>query len=97
MRGRGFETYTEQILNAWNRIQLLNMERQEPIFLLQTDNYHNWVFTFHSTRVQLQLVGDYYCRIYNMHPLLPGGTGQNIYILGLGKVGSVLPTHLVTE
>ena len=36
MIGRGFEPRTEQMLNAGDRLQLLNMEQQEPIFLLQT-------------------------------------------------------------
>ena len=51
MRGRGFEPHTERMLNAGNGLQLLNMERQEPIFLLQTDEHSlisqaesEWIF-----------------------------------------------------
>ena len=104
MRGRGFEPHTKRMLNAGHGLQLLNMERQEPIFLHQTDaqqpNCSSCIrmdFTFHSTRVRAMIAGDCYCLIYRMYPLLPGGTGQTIYILRLGKVGSVLPTHLLNS
>ena len=104
MRGRGFEPHTERMINTGHGLQLLNMEQQEPIFLLQTDEHSlisqvesEWIFTFHSTRVRAMIAGDCYCLTYRMHPLLPGGTGQTIYILRLGKVGSVLPTHLLNS
>ena len=84
------------MLNAGDRLQLLNMERQEPIFLLQNDNYQNGVFASHSTHVRLQLAGERYCLVY-CRPALPSqGTGQTIYYSGLGKIGSVLPNHLLT-
>ena len=85
MRGQGFEPHTKQMLNAGHRLQFLNMERQEPIFLHQTDaqqpNYSSCVtmnFTFHSTRMRGNIAGDCYCLVYRIHPLLPGGTGQTI-------------------
>ena len=104
MRGWGFEPHTERMLNAGHGLQLLNMERQEPIFLLQTDEHSlisqaesEWIFYVPQHTCAGHDSGGLLLSHILHAPFATRWYGTNHLLLRLGKVGSVLPTHLLNR
>ena len=97
MRGRGFELHTEQMLNVGNGLQLLNMKWQEPTLPAPNWQPHqNGFYVPQHTCATPTGVGSL-MTVYKSHACFANtGYRGNHLLLRLGKLESVLPTHLLT-
>ena len=75
MRDLGFEPHTEQMLNAGNGLQLLNMGRQEPTLPVPDCNQISLEFYIPQHTCAAPNGGELLLSAYCMHPLPTGGTG----------------------